>query len=233
MAEKRMFNRKIVESDSFLCLSQATQNLYFHLCLNADDDGFIDNVSSIMTMTKTSQRELEILIENGLILHVSKFVYVIAHWFMHNNLQKDRFRSTIYKTEKDTLERPGNIWQFVEDAVPYAEGLMYTEDSTDKTSKGKKKGNTNKEKDKKKYGEYQNVLLTDEEFAKLHEEYPDADARIEELSGAISQYGYKYDSHFATIRNWARRKKKEQEQKPQTFGDIADNYDEPTWDIEI
>ena len=233
MADKRMLNRKIVEADSFLSLGHATQCLYVHLNLNADDDGFIDNVSSIMALTKTGQKELDTLIKNGMILRVSKYVYVVTHWFQHNNLQRDRFKQTIYKKEKDMLERPGNIWQFIEGASPYLEEkeLMDTEDSTDKNSKGKKKGK--KEEEKKTYGEYKNVFLTDEEYQKLHEEFIDADARIEELSGAISQYGYKYESHYATIRNWARRKKKEQEQQPKSFGDIADSFDQPTWDIDL
>lgn len=232
MANKRMFNRKIVETDAFFSLSHSAQALYFHLGLNADDDGFLDNVSSIMMTTKTSQKELDALIESGLILHVTKYVYAVTHWFLHNNLQNDRFRPTLYKKEKDMLERPGNVYQFVEGAEPYTEEnqLTYTEDSTDKNSKGKKRNK--KEEDKKPYGEYQNVFLTDEEYQKLHDEYPDADARIEELSGAISQYGYKYVSHFATIRNWARRKKEEQEHQPKSFGDIADDL-EPKWDIDI
>lgn len=230
MAEKRMLNRKIIETDSFLSLNHASQNLYFHICVNADDDGFLDNVASIMTMTRTGQKELDALMESGLILHVSKFVYVVTHWFLHNNLQRDRFKPTIYKAEKDMLERPGNIWQFVDGATPYPEGLRLM-DTEDKNNKGKKK------EEKKKYGEYQNVLLTDEEYQKLHEEFIDADAKINELSGAISQYGYVYKSHFATIRNWARQKeeekKKEQEQQPKSFGDIADSFDKPTWDIDL
>ena len=229
MADKRMFNKKIIEADAFLCLSHAVQNLYIHLCMNADDDGFIDNVSGVMAQTKTGQKELDILIENGLILHVSKYVFVAAHWFIQNNIQKDRYHPTLYKKEKDLLERPGNVWQFIEGAVPYAEGIrpLDTENSTDKKRKDKPK------EEKKKYGEYQNVLLTDEEFRKLHEEYPDADARIEELSGAISQYGYKYTSHYATIRNWARRKQKEQAEQPKSFGDIADDLEQPSWDIDL
>ena len=58
---------------------------------------------------------------------------------------------------------------------------------------------------KHKYGEYSNVLLTDEEMEKLKEEYPDWAARIERLSSYIASTGKKYKSHYATIRNWASR----------------------------
>lgn len=59
---------------------------------------------------------------------------------------------------------------------------------------------------KHKYGEYKNVLLTDEELEKLKAEFPlDWEARIENLSNGIASKGYKYKSHYATIRVWARK----------------------------
>ena len=58
----------------------------------------------------------------------------------------------------------------------------------------------------KKYGEYQNVLLSDEELEKLKAEYPsDWAARIERLSEYIASSGKKYRSHLATIRSWAKK----------------------------
>ena len=58
---------------------------------------------------------------------------------------------------------------------------------------------------KHQYGEYKNVLLTDDEFRKLTETYPDYGERIERLSGYIASTGKAYKSHYATIRNWAKR----------------------------
>ena len=58
---------------------------------------------------------------------------------------------------------------------------------------------------KHQYGEYKNVLLTDDEFRKLTETYPDYGERIERLSGYIASTGRAYKSHYATIRNWAKR----------------------------
>ena len=57
---------------------------------------------------------------------------------------------------------------------------------------------------KHKYGEYKNVLLTDDEFEKLKAEYADYLDRIERLSSYIASTGKTYKSHYATIRNWAR-----------------------------
>lgn len=58
---------------------------------------------------------------------------------------------------------------------------------------------------KHKHGEYDNVLLTDAELDKLKTEYSDWQERIENLSRYIASKGAKYKSHYATIRNWARK----------------------------
>jgi len=63
---------------------------------------------------------------------------------------------------------------------------------------------------RKKYGEFQNVLLTDEEHEKLLAQFSEADTSslIEELSGYLENHKRKnYDSHYATLLNWQRRKK--------------------------
>ena len=59
-----------------------------------------------------------------------------------------------------------------------------------------------------KYGEYKNVLLSDEELDKLKAEFPnDWKERIEAVDSWVQQKGKGYDNYLATIRNWARREK--------------------------
>lgn len=58
---------------------------------------------------------------------------------------------------------------------------------------------------KHKYGEYKNVLLTDDELKKLKSEYSDYLDRIERLSSYVASTGKAYKSHYATIRSWARK----------------------------
>jgi predicted phage replisome organizer len=60
---------------------------------------------------------------------------------------------------------------------------------------------------KHKCGEYKNVLLTDEELEKLKTEYSDWESKIENLSSYVASTGKSYKSHYATIRNWARKEK--------------------------
>ena len=57
-----------------------------------------------------------------------------------------------------------------------------------------------------KYGEYQNVLLTDEDYEKLQAEFPtEYEALVERLSAYMASTGRAYKNHLATMRNWARR----------------------------
>jgi hypothetical protein len=49
------------------------------------------------------------------------------------------------------------------------------------------------------------VLLTDNELEKLKAEYSDWEDRIERLSSYVASTGKSYKSHYATIRNWARK----------------------------
>lgn len=68
---------------------------------------------------------------------------------------------------------------------------------------------------KHKHGEYNNVLLTDEELDKLQAEFPrDWEQRINNLSGYIASTGKAYKSHYATIRSWARKDKEEAQNRP-------------------
>jgi len=59
---------------------------------------------------------------------------------------------------------------------------------------------------KRKYGEFKNVLLSDDEYQKLKDRFgalvPDM---IETLSEGIESKGYKYRSHYATLLAWKRR----------------------------
>ena len=57
-----------------------------------------------------------------------------------------------------------------------------------------------------KYGQYRNVLLSDEEMEKLMREFPnDYQKRIERLSEYMASTGKIYKNHLATIRSWAKR----------------------------
>lgn len=103
MAEKRMFTKKVVESDAFLDLPFSAQCLYFHLNMNSDDDGFLNSPGKIIRIAGASQEDLNLLIEKRFILDFGNGVIVIKHWKMHNTLKKDRYKPTQYQKQFDML----------------------------------------------------------------------------------------------------------------------------------
>nr|DAO81043.1 MAG TPA: replisome organizer [Caudoviricetes sp.] len=103
MAEKRMFAKTIIDSDAFLDMSLSTQALYFHLSMRADDDGFVNNPKKIQRMIGAGDDELKMLIAKKFIIPFESGVCVIKHWRIHNYIQNDRYKETVYKEEKAHL----------------------------------------------------------------------------------------------------------------------------------
>lgn len=103
MAERRMFTKKIVDSDAFLDMPLSTQCLYFHLNMRADDDGFVNNPKKIQRMIGASEDDLKLLIAKRLLLVFENGVIVIKHWRMHNTLRKDRYNPTQYQEQLQEL----------------------------------------------------------------------------------------------------------------------------------
>ena len=104
MAQRRMFNKSVTNNDKFLEMPDSSQNLYFHLSMNADDDGFVDNWKSIMRMTGHKDDDLKVLITKNFVIPFESGVIVIKHWRLNNYLQKDRIVQTNYKMEKSQLK---------------------------------------------------------------------------------------------------------------------------------
>jgi hypothetical protein len=225
MAEKRMFTQKIIDSDAFLDMPLSTQALYFHLNMRADDDGFINNPKRIQRTIGASEDDLKLLIAKRFVICFENGVIVIKHWRMHNTLRKDRYSPTVYQEQYAQLdvkennaytERVGNqlatTWQ--PDGNHLATQYRLDKNSIDKRSieedsMSESDDSESPPKKKKavkhKHGEYSNVLLTDEELIKLKAEYPDWQDRIERLSSYVASTGKSYKSHYATIRNWAKK----------------------------
>lgn len=103
MAERRMFAKTIIDSDAFLDMSLSTQALYFHLSMRADDDGFVNNPKKIQRMIGSGDDEMKMLIAKKFIIPFDSGVCVIKHWRIHNYIQKDRYKETVYKEEKSHL----------------------------------------------------------------------------------------------------------------------------------
>lgn len=90
MAERRCFSQAIVESDAFLGLPLAAQGVYFHLCMGANNYGFVTNPYKIATICGGSSGEIQLLAEKRFILMSQTGVAVIKHWRISNRLRTDR-----------------------------------------------------------------------------------------------------------------------------------------------
>ena len=104
MAQRRMFSRKITETDHFLEMPLSSQALYFHLNMGADDEGFIDKAKTIQRTIGASDDDMKLLIAKGFLIPFESGVVVIRHWRIHNYIQADRFQATIHQNEKEQLE---------------------------------------------------------------------------------------------------------------------------------
>ncbi|MDI6496824.1 DNA replication protein [Leuconostoc lactis] len=103
MAQRRMFSKKVTDTDTFLDMPLSTQALYFHLNMHADDDGFIDNTKTIQRMIGSSDDDRKLLVAKQFLLPFENGLVVIKDWRVHNYIQGDRYHKTQYINEKSQL----------------------------------------------------------------------------------------------------------------------------------
>jgi len=108
VAERRMFAKTIIDSDAFLDMSTSAQALYFHLAMRADDDGFVNNPKKIQKIVGAADDDVKVLLAKRFIIGFESGVIVIKHWKIHNYIQKDRYKPTMYQAEKSRLTVKGN-----------------------------------------------------------------------------------------------------------------------------
>lgn len=98
MAIRRMFSRVITGSTRFLKMPVSSQNLYFHLGMNADDDGVVE-AFPVMKMIGANEDDLRVLVGKGFITILNDdWVSFINDWLVNNNIRTDRITDSIYKT---------------------------------------------------------------------------------------------------------------------------------------
>ena len=86
------------------------------------------------------------------------------------------------------------------------ETLEFQNMKPNNTEKNKTERITKEIIQRKSYGSYGNVLLSDDDYRKLTEEFPsDYQNRIESVSLYCASHGKKYKDFLATIRSWARK----------------------------
>ena len=98
-----MFSKEIVGSDAFLDMPTSSQLLYFHLGMEADDDGFIGNPKKVSRFIGASDDDLKILLSKKFLLLFETGVVVVKHHRINNNWDKYNCKRTVYLEEFNQL----------------------------------------------------------------------------------------------------------------------------------
>lgn len=122
MAQRRMFSKTITSSSQFLMMPQSSQNLYFHLGMNADDDGFCEHFA-IMRMTDSKPDDLRVLSGKGFVNVFDEKVLLILDWKENNYLRSDRYTPSkyleVYKQEIAELSQiKDNVYKLDTTGIP-------------------------------------------------------------------------------------------------------------------
>lgn len=217
MGKRRMVCTDITRSDAFLEMPSTSRLLYYDLLQEADDEGFVDNPKTVIRMTGASVDDMKTLIGKKFVIlpDETKGVVVIKHWFIHNYIRQDRLIETNYKDLKSRLEFDENHAYTMSVKCQADVRQLSAQDKLSKDKLSKDKNNI-----RHKYGQYSNVLLSDEEMEKLKTEFSDYKERIERVSEYCASTGKSYKNYLATIRNWAKK------DRPSKRTDIIPTYDE-------
>lgn len=220
-----MFAKSIIDSDLFLDMPHTTQNLYFHLAMRADDDGFINNPKSIMRNVRCNDDDLRLLITKQFIIPFDSGIIVIKHWKIHNYIRKDRYTPTKNQEEmrQISVQEDGRYFigiptvdQMSTNGIPN-DNQTVTKRLTggchrlgeDRLGKDRLEGERDssphpQKQELKTYGKYNNVLLTDEQHADLVKTYGQQKLSqyIKKVDIYCQKHGKSYDDYDATIRSW-------------------------------
>ena len=208
MAERRMFAKTIIDSDKFLDMPLSTQALYFHLSMRADDEGFISNPKKIMRMIGSDEDSMKLLIAKQFIIPFESGIVVIKHWKIHNYIQSDRFKETICTEERKQLGYAENReyvkldTECIQDVSSLETQYSIGKNSIDKISIDKDSIDSGKPQ-KHKHGEFNHVLLTDDEYSRLCDDYGPATAElyIKKVDEYCELSGKRYKNYNLAIRN--------------------------------
>lgn len=91
MAKDRCISTDVLMNDNFMSLPNSAKVLYIYFNQNTDNLGFVDNLASIMAITKAKPKDLQLLIEKEYIIQVKDWLYLETHFRLNNkNLRPER-----------------------------------------------------------------------------------------------------------------------------------------------
>ena len=110
MAQKRMFDKRITDSDRFMDLPNSSKALYFMAGMSADDRGFFQP-RRLQRECGFSDDDYKILIAKGYLIPFESGVMVITDWNKNNYLDKNRITETEYIDELNMLQLVNEKYQ--------------------------------------------------------------------------------------------------------------------------
>lgn len=102
MAQKRMFDRAITETEKFTDMPLSSKGLYFLLGMAADDEGFV-SAKQVLRVHGGTDDDLNLLLAKGFCIRFPSGICVITHWKKNNWLDSRRLRRTEYQEERKLL----------------------------------------------------------------------------------------------------------------------------------
>lgn len=120
MAQKRMFDKAIIDTDRFMDLSMPAKALYFLLGMEADDEGFV-SYKKVMRIHGGNPDDVKNLIAKEFLIYFPSGVVVITHWNENNYLDKNRIKRTSYQEEKQLLEVKDNKYSMLNQCLTNVE----------------------------------------------------------------------------------------------------------------
>jgi hypothetical protein len=103
MAQKRMFDKAIIDTDRFMDLPISAKALYFLLGMEADDEGFVSS-KKVIRIHGGNDDDIKILSLKGFTIPFDNGVLVITEWHKNNWLDSRRSRPTEYVEERKLLQ---------------------------------------------------------------------------------------------------------------------------------
>ena len=111
MAQKRMFDKKVVGSDKFIDLPNTTKALYFMAGMDADDKGFFQP-KKLQRMCGFSDDDFKLLIAKRYFIAFESGVMVVTDWNKNNWLDNRRITETEYIDELNLLKLINQKYEF-------------------------------------------------------------------------------------------------------------------------
>lgn len=145
-----MLSLDVVDTDLFLDMPVSTQNLYFHLSMRADDDGFVSSPKKIMAICNANKNDIDILFAKSFLIPFESWVCVIRHRKVNNYLRGDRYTPTVYQDEYNQLIVDNDKYDRLEATGNQLVYQMDTQVRIGKDSIGKDSIGNNNIEDKKK-----------------------------------------------------------------------------------